>query len=118
MSYLSAALGAAVALAGGDKLAGMRGYEDMFHHLGWSESNIRVAAAAEVAGGLLMIPRRTRGLGGALVAAASAAVLASEVSRGDTKLALPRGLILLFALIASAEKDLLPRAPRHRVRRA
>ena len=100
------ALGAAVALAGGDKLAGIRGYKDMFHGLGWSDSDMRAAAAAELAGGLLMIPRATRALGGAIVAAASAAVLSAELSHGDTKLALPRSLILLSALIAVADRTL------------
>ena len=103
-SYFFAALGAAIALAGGDKLIGMRGYKDMFRGLGWSDSNMRAAAAAEVAGGLLMMPQATRALGGAVVAATSATVLATEVSHGDTKLALPRSLVMLFALIAAADR--------------
>jgi hypothetical protein len=102
-STFFAALGVAVALAGGDKLAGVRGYRDMFRHLGWSESEMRAAAAGELAGGLLMIPRATRALGGAVVAATSAAVLAAEVNHGDTRLALPRSLIMICALIAAAD---------------
>jgi hypothetical protein len=106
MSYFFPALGAAVALAGGDKLAGMRSYKDMFDHLGWSEAAMQTAAAAELAGGLLMVPQATRPLGGALVAAISAAVLASEVSRGESKLALPRGLIMLLAFAAVTDSVL------------
>jgi hypothetical protein len=102
MSYVFPALGAAVALAGGDKLLGMPEYEGMFDHLGWSRGERQAAAAAEVAGGLLMMPRSTRGIGGALLAVASGAVLASEIAHGDTKLAVPRGLILLAALTAVA----------------
>ncbi|WP_428487177.1 hypothetical protein [Rhodopila sp.] len=102
MSYLFSALGAAVTLAAGDKLVGMRAYEGMFRHLGWSRGEMQAAAAAEMAGGLLMMPHSTRRIGGALLAASSAAVLASEISHGDTKLALPRGLILLAALAAAA----------------
>ncbi len=102
MSYLFTALGAAIALAGGDKLAGMRTYQGMFRHLGWSHDQMLAAAAAEFAGGLLMMPATTRRVGGALVAATSAAVLTSEIRRGDTKLALPRGLILLIGLAAAA----------------
>jgi hypothetical protein len=100
MSYLFPALGAAIALAGGDKVAGTSAYDDMFQHLGWSRDGMRAAAVAEMAGGLLMVPHSTRRVGGALVAATSAAVLASEINHGDTKLALPRGLILLVALAA------------------
>ncbi len=101
MSYLFPALGAAVALAGGDKLSGMRAYEGMFRHLGWSHDDMQAAAVAEVAGGLMMMPRSTRRIGGMLVAATSATVLVSEIRHGDTKLALPRGLILLIALAAA-----------------
>ena len=92
--------GAAVAYAGGDKLAGARGYERMFRHLGWSQGDMQAVAAAELAGGLLMVPRATRHLGGALVAAASASVLVSELRHDDGKLAASRGLVLLFALAA------------------
>jgi uncharacterized membrane protein YphA (DoxX/SURF4 family) len=103
MSNIFAALGAAVALAGGDKLAGLPAYEDMFRQFGWSKSNMQIAAAAEVAGGLLMIPRATRPLGGALVATASGAILSAEASKGQNKLAFPRGLIMLLALAAVAD---------------
>ncbi len=92
--------GAAVAYAGGDKLAGARGYERMFRHLGWSQGDMQAVAAAEVAGGLLMLPRATRHLGGALVAAASASVLVSEMKHNDGKLAASRGLVLLLAVAA------------------
>lgn len=108
MSYFFPALGAAVALAGGDKLTGVRGYKEMFRRLGWPESGMQVAAAAELAGGLLMMPRATRPLGGALVAATSAAVLATEVGHGDANLALPRSVIMLLAFAAVADA-LLPR---------
>lgn len=102
MSYFFPAMGAAVALAGGDKLAGVRGYRGMFLHLGWSRETMRATAAAEVAGGLLMVSPATRRLGGALVAAASAAVLASELDQGDTKLAIPRAVVLMIGLVAAA----------------
>jgi uncharacterized membrane protein YphA (DoxX/SURF4 family) len=112
MSNLFPALGAAVALAGGDKLAGMRGYDGMFDHLGWSREDMRLAAIAELAGGILMMPRFTRPLGGALVATASAAVLTSELMNGETKLAMPRGLVLFGALCAVAASVLLPKTAR------
>jgi hypothetical protein len=100
MSYIFPALGAAVALAGSDKLAGIRSYDGMFRHLGWSRDAMQLVAVAELAGGLLMMPRQTRDIGGAMVFAASAAVLASELRHGDRELALPRGIIL-FAALAS-----------------
>ncbi len=92
--------GAAVAIAGGDKLAGDRAYAGMFRHLGWSRGDMQAVAAAELAGGLLMVPRPTRHLGAALVAAASGLVLTSELRHGDSRLAASRGLVLLVALVA------------------
>ena len=100
MSYLFPALGAAVALAGIDKLVGQRGYARMFGHLGWSDDQMRAAAVAEVMGGLLMVPSATRRLGGAMVTAASLAVLSSELRHGDAKLAAPRCLVMLAAVAA------------------
>jgi hypothetical protein len=114
MSYLFSAMGAAIALTGGDKLAGMPAYETLFNHLGWSRDDMQAAAWAEVAGGLLMVPRSTRPLGGMLVAASSAAVLASEMRHGDTRLAVPRGLMLLFAIAAAVSGS----GRRRRTRRA
>ncbi len=100
MSYLFPALGAAVAIAGGDKLAGNRSYRTMFRHLGWSRDDMRAAALAEIAGGLLMAPRATRRVGGAILSAASATVMLSELRHGDEKLAAARGLVLLAGLAA------------------
>ncbi len=100
MSMLFPAVGASVALAGSDKLAGDRAYMKLFQHLGWSRGDMQVAAGAEVLGGLMMTMRPTRRLGGALVAAASACVLYSEIRHGDSKLATSRGLVLLAALSA------------------
>ena len=48
----------------------------------------------------MMTMRPTRRLGGALVAAASACVLYSELRHGDSKLATSRALVLLAALSA------------------
>ncbi len=100
MAYVFSALGAAVALAGGDKLAGNRAYAGLFRHLGWTRGEMQAAGAAEVAGGLLMTAPATRRVGGALVAASSAAVLASELQRNDGKLAAARALVLLAGLAA------------------
>ena len=100
MNYLLGLAGGAIALAGGDKLGRDRGYVRMFRHLGWSDEVMQVAAVAEMAGGALMVPPSTRRFGGALVAAVSAAVLVSEIKHADTKLAIPRGLVLLAGLTA------------------
>ena len=100
MSILYPALGVAIAVAGGDKLAGEASYERMFRNLGWSQSEMQTLAAVEVLGGLLMAPRFTRRLGGAMVAAASAAVLNSELRKDDGKLAGARALVLVAGLSA------------------
>jgi hypothetical protein len=55
---------------------------------------------AEVTGGLLIIPPATRHLGGAIVAAVSTAVIASELQHRDAKLAGPRALVLIGGLVA------------------
>ena len=95
MTMVYPVAGAAVALAGADKLVGNRSYAGLFRHLGWSEGEMQAAALAEVAGGLLMVPRATRRIGGVVVMAVSALVLASELKRGDRKLAASRGAVLL-----------------------
>ncbi len=101
MATLYPVAGAAIAVAGADKLVGNRGYASMFRHLGWSDDAMRAAAAAEVIGGALMVPRATRRLGGLIVAAVSAAVLLSEINEGDGKLAASRGAVLLAGLGAA-----------------
>jgi hypothetical protein len=100
MSYVFPVIGAAVAVSGSDKLSGITGYRAMFDHLGWSPQAMQAFALTELTGGLLMMPRATRGIGGALLLAASATVLGSEWRRGDVKLALPRGLIMAVAAAA------------------
>lgn len=100
MNYLMTLLGGAIALAGSDKLAGNRDYSRMFRHLGWSDDLMKVSAIAETAGGVLMIPATTRRIGGALVTAVSSAIIISEIRNGDTKLAIPRGLVLVVGLFA------------------
>ena len=100
MSILYPALGSAIVLAGGDKLAGDGSYKRMFRGLGWSQSDMRLVAMIELVGGALMIPRATRRLGGALVAVASAVVLHSELQDDQTSLAAPRALVLLTGLSA------------------
>ena len=98
MADLYPIAGGAIALAGADKLVGNRGYAGLFRHLGWSHEEMRAAAITETVGGLLMVPRSTRRIGGAMVAAVSALVLLSELREGDTKLAASRSLVLLSAL--------------------
>ncbi len=95
-----ALLGAAFAVAGADKLSGDKNYDELFRDLGWSREGMGAVAAAEIAGGLLMGMRRTRRVGAAMLAGASAVVLASEIERSRTKLAGPRGVLLVAALIA------------------
>ena len=100
MALLFPAIGVAVAVAGGDKLAGNKDYSSMFQMLGWSQFDMKAAATAEVAGGVLMTLPGTRRLGGALLAAVSAAVLMSEVNGNQPKLAAPRAALLLAGLAA------------------
>lgn len=100
MAMMYPMLGAAVAVAGADKLAGDRGYTEMFRTLGWTPGQAQAAAVAEVGAGLMMTSRRTRRLGGAILAVTSAAVLLSELEHNRPKLANPRALVLLAGLAA------------------
>ncbi len=90
--------GASIAIAGADKLIGDRAYKSLFSDLGWSQADMRKVGAGEVLGGLLMVLKPTRRLGGAIVFAASTTMLLAEIKRGDPKLAAPRGAVLLAAL--------------------
>ena len=56
MATLYPVAGAAIAVAGADKLVGNRGYASMFRHLGWSDDAMR--AAADAIGALLDDPAR------------------------------------------------------------
>ena len=100
MSYLTSALGLAIAVAGADKLAGDQSYRDLFSHLGMTPRQLQAEAAAELAGGLLMATRANRRLGGAVVAGASSVMLSREIRAGDTNLALARGMVMLVGLAA------------------
>ena len=80
MAHSFPIIGAAIAIAGSDKLAGYS-YNRMFRHLDWSPAAAQAAAYAETAG-------------------VSAALLLSEMNHRDTKLALPRALVLLSGLAA------------------
>ncbi len=100
MASLYPVVGAAIAVAGGDKLIGNRGYKGMFRSLGWSQEGMQAVAAAEIVGGLMMIPKSTRRFGAAVVAAISTVVLISEIRDGDPKLAASRGAVLVAAVAA------------------
>ncbi len=92
-------MGLGMAVAGFDKLAGNRSYRKLFEGWGWSRQQMNNVAAAELVGGLLMIPRQTRRLGGGILATASGVVLASELQSRD-QLAAPRMGVLMVALTA------------------
>lgn len=109
-SFWFSLLGLSFAVAGADKILGVRGYERLFQRWGWSEGIMRLIGVGEFTGGVLVASRRHRRRGGMLLTAASTAVLTKELSRQDTSLAIPRlGLLLasiaaLFASPARARK--------------
>ena len=92
-------LGLGMAVAGFDKLAGNRLYRELFDKWGWTRQQMNNVATAELIGGVLMIPRQTRRLGGGILAAASGVVLASELQYRES-LAAPRMGVLMVALTA------------------
>ena len=93
-------IGVGMAVAGADKLAGDRAYVRLYRHWGWSRQQMRLAGAAEVAGGTLITFRRTRRLGGAILAGASITQLTAELAHGDGGLAMARTGVLGAAIIA------------------
>lgn len=100
-------LGLAFAVAGADKLYGLRGYRMMFRQWGWTERQMRAVGMSEVIGGALLLPSCTRRAGGALLAATSATVLTAELRHGEGSLGAPR-----LALLAAAATAFLPRPAR------
>jgi len=93
-------LGLGFAVAGADKILGVRGYEVLFERWGWPQSVMRLVGLGEFAGGVLVASRRHRWHGGMLLTATSGAVLTKELSRGDTDLATPRLALLLASMAA------------------
>ena len=93
-------LGLGFAVAGADKILGVRGYEALFERWGWSQGVMRLVGLGEFAGGVLVASRRHRWHGGMLLTATSGAVLTKELSRGDTDLATPRLALLLASMAA------------------
>ena len=110
-------LGLGFAIAGADKILGVRGYERLFQRWGWPLGLMRLIGAGEFAGGVLVASRWHRRRGGALLTATSTAVLVKELSQQDTSLALPRlGLLLasVAALFASPARRRKARPVRQR----
>jgi uncharacterized membrane protein YphA (DoxX/SURF4 family) len=93
-------IGLGFVITGTDKLFGMRAYRRMFRELGWSEKDMRLVGAAELAGGALLAARTTRLLGGALLAGASVIVLGSELRRKSANRALARLAVLAGVVTA------------------
>ena len=94
-------LGLGFAIAGADKLMGQSGYRHMFRGWGWPHEARRLLGAGEFAGGVLLASDAGRQLGGLLLTTASTSVLTAELQRGETGRALPRGVLLLAALLAA-----------------
>ena len=93
-------LGLGFAVAGADKLLGMRAYDRLFAKWGWSETTRQLIGVGEFTGGVLVASATLQHLGGWLLTATSAAMLTAEMGRKERDLALPRGLLLVAAATA------------------
>jgi hypothetical protein len=100
-SYWYPLLGLSFVVTGADKLFGLSAYRRMFHEFGWSERQMRLVGAAELVGGTLLGVEDTRQLGSAVLASASAAVLAAELRHRDLARAGAR-MALLAAVVQAA----------------
>ena len=94
-------LGLGFAIAGADKLLRLRGYRRLFRHWGWSQGAMRAVGAGEFAGGILLSTPAARRLGALLLTTVSSAVLTSELRRSEVQRALPRGALLLAAVLCA-----------------
>ncbi|MDA8249826.1 MAG: hypothetical protein M0Z28_11695 [Rhodospirillales bacterium] len=97
-------LGIAFAVAGLDKVIGLRPYRRLARHWEWRKADMRLLGAAELAGGALLAWHPTRRLGGGVLAGASAAALAAEARHRDLALVVPRGVLFAAALLAAATR--------------
>lgn len=95
-------LGIAFAIAGLDKLVGLRSYRQLARHWRWRDADMRLLGTAELAGGALLAWHPTRRFGGGVLAGASAAALAAEARHRDIALVVPRGLLFAAAIAAMA----------------
>ena len=97
-------LGLGFAVAGTDKLLSQNGYRRLFRHWGWSRETMGAIGAGEMLGGLALLCPPSRRLGGLLLTAVSTAVLTAELRRGETQRALPRGALLLAAMLCAVPR--------------
>ncbi|HSU06884.1 MAG TPA: hypothetical protein VLI93_15060 [Acetobacteraceae bacterium] len=119
-------LGLGFAVAGADKLLGLRAYDRLFAKFGWSEPARQLIGAGEFLGGVLVASNSMRHLGGTLLTAVSTAMLTAEVGGQQRDLALPRCILLLSAASAllpvphrrptsrPAPRHTQPQPPKHR----
>lgn len=98
MQSLLTLLGLGFIGAGAGKLGNQHGYHRLFRRWGWSTREMRLVGAAEIVGGLLVATPPTRKLGGTILTAVSATVLAAELRHGDGELGGARAMLLLAAL--------------------
>lgn len=98
-------LGISFAIAGLDKLIGLKPYRRLARHWEWRQEDMRALGVAEMAGGAMVAWPRTRRFGGLLLAAASAAAFVAEAQHRDTLLAIPRAGLMLAALTAVLAPD-------------
>jgi hypothetical protein len=101
VSFAFKLLGVAFAVAGIDKLIGVKPYRQLAQHWDWHEDDMRALGGAELAGGVLLTCPATRRVGGVVLAAASAAALVAEAQHRDIALVVPRGGLMLAALLAA-----------------
>jgi uncharacterized membrane protein len=94
-------LGLGFVVTGADKMLGLRGYRRLFRDWGWSRQTMRVVGAAELLGGTALLCPPGRRMGALLLTTISTAVLTAEVRRGEMERALPRGALLLAAVLCA-----------------
>ena len=93
-------VGLGFAAAGISKMLALEPQRRLFTSWGWSEEDMRLMGASELAGAAMLMTSPLRRLGAALLAADSICLALTEFRHEDDKLVTPR-LGMLLAAVAS-----------------
>ena len=92
------AVGIGFAAAGISKIVAMPPQRRLFASWGWSEEDMRIMGAAELAGGVLVATPALRRFGAALLTSTSVCIALAELRHNDDKLVTSRLAMLLAAV--------------------
>ena len=101
---LTTAVGLGFAAAGISKLLALEPQRRLFASWGWSEDDMRLMGAAELAGAAMLMTSPLRRLGAGLLAANSVCLALTEYRHHDDRLVTPRLGMLAAAVVTGISK--------------